>query len=158
MANIHYVAGMKCRNCGVLQDISGSINSDRNVTFSEKCESCSYYNIFKTEDILNGNVQESRLHFIQTSFNKDELDTEYYEMTSDDYDEVNKPKGYNVYELETINAIKGQSTPEEFRGYLKGGIMKYLARYQHKNGIQDLKKMINFANYLYDFVKDDWKK
>lgn len=55
-------------------------------------------------------------------------------------DVVQHPNHYTAYPLETIEAIKGQSTPEEFRGYLKGNIMKYLSRYQFKNGVEDLRK------------------
>jgi hypothetical protein len=31
-------------------------------------------------------------------------------------------------------------TKEQFVGYLKGNIQKYLWRFEHKNGIEDLKK------------------
>ena len=55
-------------------------------------------------------------------------------------DMVQHPNHYTAYDMETIEAIKGQSTPEQFRGYLKGNIMKYLSRYQFKNGIEDLRK------------------
>ena len=31
-------------------------------------------------------------------------------------------------------------TPTEFRGAMKANIIKYLWRYEHKNGLEDLKK------------------
>jgi hypothetical protein len=31
-------------------------------------------------------------------------------------------------------------TPEQFEGYLLGNVIKYISRYRHKNGIEDLRK------------------
>ena len=39
-------------------------------------------------------------------------------------DKINHPNHYNQYGMETIKAIEKQSTPDEFRGYLKGNILK----------------------------------
>lgn len=64
---------------------------------------------------------------------------------------VSHPSHYNQYEIETINAIKGQSTPDEYRGYLKGNIMKYLARYRTKNGTEDLRKASWYLDRLTAF-------
>lgn len=64
-----------------------------------------------------------------------------------------KPKHYNDYRLETIEAIYGQSTGFEFVGFLKGNIMKYLSRYPFKNGVEDLKKAqfyLDLLTYLED--------
>jgi len=55
-------------------------------------------------------------------------------------DMVNHPSHYEKYDMETIEAIRGQSTPDEYRGFLKGNVMKYLARYRSKNGSEDLEK------------------
>jgi hypothetical protein len=42
--------------------------------------------------------------------------------------------------VETIDAIEASMTPEAFRGYLKGNVIKYVTRYEKKNGLEDLKK------------------
>jgi hypothetical protein len=42
--------------------------------------------------------------------------------------------------IETIDAIEASMTPEAFRGYLKGNVIKYVTRYEKKNGVEDLKK------------------
>ena len=55
-------------------------------------------------------------------------------------DKVNKPPHYNQGGVECIIAIESSMTPEGFRAYLKGNVIKYLWRYEHKNGIEDLKK------------------
>jgi len=66
-------------------------------------------------------------------------------------DKVNHPNHYEAYDLETITAIKGQSTPDEYRGFLKGNVMKYLARYRFKNGVEDLKKAEWYLHRLQEF-------
>jgi hypothetical protein len=42
--------------------------------------------------------------------------------------------------VETIDAIEASMTPEAFRGYLKGNVLKYVTRYEKKNGVECLKK------------------
>ncbi|KRO16157.1 hypothetical protein IV56_GL001923 [Lacticaseibacillus saniviri JCM 17471 = DSM 24301] len=36
--------------------------------------------------------------------------------------------------------IQGAMTAEEFRGFLKGNIVKYISRADYKNGVEDLEK------------------
>ena len=55
-------------------------------------------------------------------------------------DLVNHPSHYNDGGLECIEAIEAQLTPEEYRGYLKGNVAKYVWREKHKGGIESLKK------------------
>jgi len=55
-------------------------------------------------------------------------------------DTVNHPAHYTQGAVECIEAIKASMTASEFRGYLKGNAMKYIWRYQHKGGVEDLKK------------------
>jgi len=53
---------------------------------------------------------------------------------------VNHPDHYNEGEIECIDAIEAQQTLEEFRGFLKGNIVKYLWRERTKGGTESLKK------------------
>lgn len=66
-------------------------------------------------------------------------------------DKVNHPSHYNKYSREVIESIKGLCTPEEFRGYLKGNIIKYSARYSDKDGIQDIDKLAKYTQFLKEF-------
>lgn len=66
-------------------------------------------------------------------------------------DKVNHPNHYNQYGMETIKAIEKQSTPDEFRGYLKGNILKYVARYRFKNGCEDLEKAQWYLETLHEY-------
>jgi len=59
----------------------------------------------------------------------------------DKHDPVNKPDHYNVGAIEAIEAIKASMPPNEFRGYLKGNLMKYVWRYDYKGKpVEDLRK------------------
>lgn len=56
---------------------------------------------------------------------------------------VNNPVSPNHYKMgsvECIHAIKAALTEEEFKGFCKGNVIKYLWREKHKNGQEDLKK------------------
>jgi hypothetical protein len=63
-------------------------------------------------------------------------------------DLVNHPSHYNDGGLECIEAIEAQLTPEEYRGYLKGNVAKYVWREKHKGGIESLKKAQWYLNRL----------
>lgn len=56
---------------------------------------------------------------------------------------------YKQGNIECIDAIKASMTPEEFRGFCKGNVMKYLWRYQHKGGINDIEKAFDYLRWLY---------
>ena len=56
------------------------------------------------------------------------------------FDPVDKPIHYAASSIECIDAIEAQLTPEEFRGYLKGNVAKYMWRERQKGGTESLKK------------------
>lgn len=56
------------------------------------------------------------------------------------FDTVQRPAHYNQSGIECIDAIAASMTAEEFQAYLKGNVQKYLWRYQHKNGLEDVLK------------------
>ena len=68
-------------------------------------------------------------------------------------DKIN-PDYYKNKTIETIEVIRNELTSDEFRGYLKGQIFKYLARHRLKNGIEDLKKAQWYMNYLVQFENE----
>ena len=56
-------------------------------------------------------------------------------------DPVNCPSHYNKHNIECVQAIEASMSDEEFQGYLKGNVIKYLWRYKYKgNPVQDLGK------------------
>jgi len=64
-------------------------------------------------------------------------------------DMVNHPPHYKVGGIEVIDFIKAKLTPEEFRGYLKGNVLKYTSRAGHKDDAgQDIGKLVWYATKL----------
>jgi hypothetical protein len=49
-------------------------------------------------------------------------------------DDINHPVHYTAGKVECIDAIEAALTPEEYRGYLKGNILKYTWRERQKEG------------------------
>ena len=75
--------------------------------------------------------------------NMDEKDTHFHQ-----FDNVDRPMHYAAGSIECIDAIEAQLSAEEFRGYLKGNIIKYLWREKHKGGVESLKKAKWYLNKL----------
>jgi hypothetical protein len=69
------------------------------------------------------------------------------EKCTKEKDNIN-PSHYKKLPKETIERIQDNLTPEEFKGYLKGNILKYLDRYENKNGVEDLNKQNWYLNKL----------
>ena len=55
-------------------------------------------------------------------------------------DSVNNPPHYTHGGIETIDYIRSKMSPSHFQAYCIGNVMKYVSRYSHKNGVEDLKK------------------
>lgn len=63
-------------------------------------------------------------------------------------DAVLQPKHYMQGSHECIDEIQAMLTPDEFKGFLKGNVIKYRYRANLKNGKEDLAKADNYAYYL----------
>lgn len=70
------------------------------------------------------------------------------------YDAVNNPSHYGQGSIEAIEYIRDFLTPEEYIGYLRGNIAKYLHRWRYKNGLEDLKKAQWYQNELIKFLEE----
>ena len=65
------------------------------------------------------------------------------------YDSVNAPAHYLHGRKETIDVITDCMTSDEFHGYLKGNILKYVSRYKFKGEpLEDLQKAHWYLNRL----------
>lgn len=72
-------------------------------------------------------------------------------------DNVN-PSHYNQGSIEAIDAIESSMTPEQFKGYLKGNILKYCWRFEQKGGVEDLKKAQWYLNKMIEQYKEEPKE
>ena len=85
---------------------------------------------------------------------------EYYEDIEHDIpietsDPVNHPNHYTQGGIECIQAIKASMSPEEFQGYCKGNVEKYVWRFRGKDGLQDLKKAQVYLGWLVESVEEN---
>lgn len=69
---------------------------------------------------------------------------------SGEHDAVHNPSHYQIpgTGVEVIDVIEGLLSPEEFRGYCYGNIIKYILRAPNKNGVEDLKKAGVYLDWL----------
>lgn len=71
-------------------------------------------------------------------------------------DVVERPPHYNQGGIECIEAIEASMSREEYKGYLKGSVLKYVWRYQHKGKpVEDLRKANWFLDRLRSVVADE---
>ena len=80
------------------------------------------------------------------------LEDTAYELGTKSTDNIN-PDHYKTGGIETINYIKAKLTEEEYKGYLKGNIIKYISRAEQKNGVEDYKKAQWYTNRLVEVTE-----
>ena len=75
-------------------------------------------------------------------------------------DSINKPNHYTFGKFECIDVIEELSKQNNLQGaegFLYGNILKYLWRYKHKNGIEDLQKARWYLDRLISNTENDFK-
>lgn len=65
---------------------------------------------------------------------------------------MNCPKHYDNI-IQPWEYMQSCMSPEEFRGYLRGNVIKYISRYIKKDGIKDLDKAKDYLEELIEFEK-----
>lgn len=104
--------------------------------YKTKDEQGDYYLILSDEGIKN--------YYIKDRFKK--MDNDKFTITQNSDKEkpdmVNHPKHYTsgTLGIEVINTMEMCSTEEEFMGYLRCNALKYISRFENKNGLEDVKK------------------
>lgn len=73
-------------------------------------------------------------------------------------DMVNHPNHYTSGKIEVIKIMEDQLNPEEYRGYIKGQVIKYITRERHKNGLEDLEKAYWYLGRLINYLKKGEQK
>ena len=83
-----------------------------------------------------------------------ELGAEVNDIIFDKNDNVHSPAHYLKGKKETIDVIKDCMTDDEYHGYLKGNVLKYVSRYKFKGEpLEDLQKAQWYLNRLLKEVK-----
>lgn len=76
-------------------------------------------------------------------------------MQENEFDIVEKPQHYNFGKIETIDYIEDvtKQIKDGFEGALVANVLKYVSRFHHKNGIQDLHKSKWYLNRLIGYLE-----
>jgi len=70
-------------------------------------------------------------------------------------DNVNRPSHYRKGKVECIDAIKS-ATGDGYQFYLQVNVIKYMWRFNHKNGLEDLQKAQWYLSELIKLKKKKW--
>ena len=71
-------------------------------------------------------------------------------------DNVNHPSHYCQGKVECIDALEAATTGlQGIEAVCTANAIKYLWRWKHKNGVQDLKKAIFYINYLINWLEKE---
>lgn len=65
------------------------------------------------------------------------------------------PNHYQHGGMDTINILATKLTPDEFIGFCKGNIIKYVLRARYKNGAEDIKKAGRYCEFLANFLSEE---
>lgn len=74
-------------------------------------------------------------------------------VKNENTDNVNNPAHYIAGGIETLDYIKAKV--KDYPSYAAGNILKYVSRYEHKNGIEDLKKAQFYLNDLIEWMESE---
>lgn len=105
----------------------------------------------KNDKITNPTYEELKPLFSDTKPKDADLDLESIVLSNEEYDIINKPKHYNVFEREVIDVIKDLLDNNEnhngVNAYYIGNVIKYIFRAGMKNDYkQDLEKARYYLN------------
>lgn len=116
-----------------------------------KCEETS------KEDHLSLSKNPFLDQFKQTECGEDA----YLKNKSDKLGQINKDvsgfwtidksiSAYSNMEIQPMTAMQSWMPKEQYKGFVRGNVIKYVARYEVKGGVEDLKKA---KDYLYELIK-----
>ena len=70
---------------------------------------------------------------------------------------VDQPAHYTTGEIECIDAIRASLGSQGFLSYCKGNVMKYVWRYECKNGVEDLRKAEVYLGWMIETIEENTK-
>ena len=60
---------------------------------------------------------------------------------------------YRSKKIQPWTAMESWMTPEEFEGFLRGNVIKYIARYKDKDGMRDVLKAKHYLERLEEHLR-----
>lgn len=67
------------------------------------------------------------------------------------HDDPIRPLHYHEGGIDVFKYGKANFTKEEMRGFFKGNIIKYITRFNKKNGVEDLRKAEEYLKELIEW-------
>ena len=110
-------------------------------TVERTCLNCSHYDPMGSKCLILPSYDNYMYHTCSCDNFKDKQ-----EGPSQPVDDTLYAR-YRHGSIECIDAIRAALTPEEFRGFCKGNVMKYVWRERHKGGDADLDKARDYVGY-----------
>lgn len=83
------------------------------------------------------------------------VDTGHHQPVRMDADTVT-PDYYKAGGVETIDYLHAFLTEDEFNGFCKGNVIKYVSRANRKNGVEDIRKARDYIGYLITSMEGEW--
>ena len=111
--------------------------------YKVKEENCACYKI-KGDDGYTVNIYK------ENSYIYDYEVFEKYPLS----DNVTNPSHYTNGNIETIDYLKDTLSKEQYEGFCRGNVLKYISRYPHKNGVEDLNKAKTYLEWLIESVEE----
>ena len=101
--------------------------------------------------------QNGKTHFVKYEDDFDSQAIDRFVNEGGKEDVVNQPNHYTFSDkfevIDIVSEISKQYPPE--LAFAIGNVVKYVARSQHKNGLQDLEKAAYYLNYVIDNYKEE---
>jgi len=66
---------------------------------------------------------------------------------------MDSPEHYKNQKIQPIQYLKDSMDRQQFAGFLKGNIIKYISRCDKKNGLDDLKKAKVYLDWLVQYTE-----
>jgi len=60
---------------------------------------------------------------------------------------------YKRHSIQPLDVMQEYMTPEEYKGFLWGNVIKYSLRWKRKNGVEDLKKLNHYVAFLVKYME-----
>jgi hypothetical protein len=70
---------------------------------------------------------------------------------------VENPTHYHKYKMDTFTFLENGFAPEVARGFYIGNVLKYIQRFELKNGLEDLEKAEKYLRTLIEHTQKTLK-
>lgn len=132
MSYSHADRGFDCTKCPLVAVCSIGTHTDSSTATVRKAKKWLAANPIVLSPDVGVSVHMDELYALASHTAKD--------TPTPQTDPVEHPAHYTKGGIECIDGIRSALTDEEFRGFCKGNVLKYIWRERSKNGIEDLKK------------------